>query len=190
MGVLARLIASVIGAFTLTMIGAAIAAKMAKDRIVPVDDPDADEVTLAAIFGPIDFRSTATAFRGGTIDCWFGGGTIDLRGATLAPDGARLEVRAIFGGAQIVVPDDWQVTSRVVGIGGAGDMRPSTEPTATTPRLDIGGIAIFGGFGVTSTISEQQAAAMAEARARSATADPGPAPEPELELASPAVTPG
>jgi hypothetical protein len=179
MGVIGRLLALVLGAFVATMVGAAIAARIAKERIVPVDDPDADEVTLAAIFGPIDFRSTATSFRGGTLECWYGGGTIDLRGATLAPDGARLEVRAIFGGAQIVVPEDWHVTSRVIGIGGAGDMRPAIEPTAGTPRLEVEGIAIFGGIGVTATIPEAQPAAMDEAARRAAGERPVQAtPEP------------
>jgi hypothetical protein len=175
MGVIGRILVVVLGAFVATMVGAAVAARMAKERIVPVDDPAADEVTLAAIFGPIDFRSTATSFRGGRLECWYGGGTIDLRGATLAPGGARLEIRAVFGGAQIVVPETWHVTSRVVGIGGAGDMRPALEPTAGTPRLEIDGIAIFGGIGVTATIPEGQAAAVRQAVAeRPAEAVPEP----------------
>jgi hypothetical protein len=163
MGMIGRSLALVIGAFVATMVSAAVAARMAKEQFVPVDDPDADDVALAAIFGPIDFRSTATSFRGGTLECWYGGGTIDLRGATLAPEGARLVVKVIFGGAQVVVPEAWYVTSRVVGIGGAGDMRPAIEPTADTPRLEIEGIAIFGGIGVTATVPEAQTAAMAEA---------------------------
>ena len=171
MGVIGRLLALVFGAFVATMIGAAFAARMAKERIVPVDDPDADEVALAAIFGPIDFRSTATSFRGGTLDCWYGGGTVDLRGATLAPEGARLEVRAIFGGAQIIVPEDWQVTPSIVGLGGSGDMRSSVDRGLDAPRLEITGIAIFGGIGVSSTVPEAQAAAMAETMRRVAGTD-------------------
>jgi hypothetical protein len=58
------------------------------------------------------------------------------------------------------------VSTRVVGIGGAGDMRPKVEPTSDTPRLEIEGIAIFGGFGVTATVSEEAAAALADAVAR------------------------
>ena len=80
------------------------------------------------------FRRTATSFRGGTLDCWYGGGTIDLRGATLAPNGARLDVRAIFGGAQIVVPEAWHVSTRINGLGGAGEM--VTDPAQIGPALD------------------------------------------------------
>ena len=172
MAVIGRLMAIVLGAFVATMIGAAVAARMAKERIVPVDDPAADEVTLAAIFGPIDFRSTATAFRGGTLDCWFGGGTVDLRGATLAPGGARLEVKAIFGGAQIIVPEGWQVTPSIIGIGGSGDMRASIDRAGDAPHLEITGTAVFGGIGVSSTIPDAQAAAMARAVQRAADREP------------------
>ena len=86
--------------------------------------PDSDEVALAAIFDSVDLESRATSFRGGSLLCWFGGGTVDLRGATLDPAGARLTIRAIFGGGLLVVPDDWQVDLKVIGImGGVGDSR-------------------------------------------------------------------
>ena len=127
MKVVGRLFAMLTAGMFVSMIVGAIAARNAKARIVPVDDPAADEVALAAIFGPLAFRSRAAAFRGGTADCWYGGGTIDLRGATLDPAGATLRVRAIFGGASIVVPEDWNVRVRVVGLGGAGDGRPSVD---------------------------------------------------------------
>ena len=61
-----KLIAGLVGLFALGMAGAAAAALAAKQRIVPIDDPEADEVALVAIFGPMAFHSTATAFRGGT----------------------------------------------------------------------------------------------------------------------------
>lgn len=179
MGMIGRFVAVIVAAFVATMIGSAIAARMMKERVVPIDDPSADAVALAAIFGPLDFKSTATAFRGGTVECWYGGGVIDLRGATLAPDGAHLELRAVFGGAQIVVPDDWRVTTRVLGIGGAGDARPAADRGPDAPHLTIEGIAIFGGAGITSSIPEAQAAAMTEAAQRAADREqPAEAPEP------------
>ena len=64
-------------------IGAAVAAASRKRDIVPLEDEDANEVRLVAIFSPVAFHSTATAFRGGTLDCWYGGGIVDLRDATL-----------------------------------------------------------------------------------------------------------
>lgn len=166
MNVIGRILAVLMGGFVLTSISAAIAARVMKQRIVRVDAPDANEVTLAAIFEPINFRSKANAFRGGTVDLWYGGGVVDLRDAFLDPNGARLEVRAVFGGAQIVVPETWRVTTNVVGLGGIGDGRSKVERPVTAPLLVIEGLAIMGGLGISSRLSEQQATAVADAVAR------------------------
>jgi hypothetical protein len=166
MNVFGRLTAILAGALALTAIGAAVAARRMKERIVPVDSPDAPDVTLRAIFEPIQFRSTSTMFRGGSFDGWYGGGVIDLRDAILDPSGARFEVRAIFGGAQFVVPESWRVTTNVVGIGGIGDGRAQIQRPVTAPLLVIDGIVLFGGFGISSELSEQAATAVADAVAR------------------------
>jgi hypothetical protein len=166
MSIIGRILAVLTGAFVLTSISAAIAARALKQRIVRVDAPGANEVTLAAIFEPINFRSTATAFRGGTLDLWYGGGLVDLRDAFLDPGGARLAVRAVFGGAQIVVPESWRVTTSVVGLGGIGDARSKVERPVTAPLLVIDGVVVMGGLGITSELSEQQASAVADAVAR------------------------
>lgn len=166
MNAIGRLTAILAGAFALTAIGAAIAARAMKERIIPVDSPDAPEVTLRAIFEPLQFHSTSTMFRGGTLDCWFGGGIIDLRDAILDPAGARLEIRAVFGGGQIVVPEAWRVTTDIVGLGGIGDARSRIERPVTAPVLVIDGMVLFGGFGITSELSEQQVSEVADAVAR------------------------
>jgi hypothetical protein len=166
MNVIGRLTAILTGLFALTAIAAALAARAIKERIIPVDSPDAPEVTLRAIFEPIQFRSSSTTFRGGSLDCWFGGGIIDLRDAILDPGGARLEIRAVFGGGQIVVPESWRVTTNLVGIGGIGDGRSQVQRPVTAPVLVIDGIVLFGGFGVTSDLSEQAVTAVADAVAR------------------------
>ncbi len=162
-----------------------IAARAAKRRIVPIDAPDADEIRLAAIFEPRSFRSTATAFRGGTIDCWYGGGVIDLRGATLDPSGAHLQVKAVFGGGQIVVPESWRVTTKVLGIGGVGDARPRTERPDDAPHLTIEGTALFGGFGVSSEFSDKAAIELDKAVERAAHRhEPAPEATPSPEMAT------
>ncbi len=176
-----RLIALLGGGVMLAAALGTIAARSVKQGIVPVDAPDADEVKLAAIFEPIAFRSTATSFRGGTIDTWYGGGVIDLRGATLDPAGATLQVRAVFGGGQIVVPEDWQVTSQFVGIGGLGDARPQVERPDDAPRLTIEAVVFFGGFGVSSDVPEEGMKGLDEAIARRRNGKAAEAPELEAE---------
>jgi len=182
MNVFGRTVAVFTGGLLLASTLGAIAARAAKERIERLEDPESDEVRLTAIFEPMSFRSTASAFRGGSVDCWYGGGVLDLRDATLDPAGARLTVRAIFGGCQILVPETWRVRSKVIGIGGLGDTRPRVEHAAEAPQLSIEGVAVFGGFAVMSEISEAEARGLAEAVARSvrrrspAGASPEPSP--------------
>jgi hypothetical protein len=142
-------------------------AYMVKQRIKPVHDAEANDVRLAAIFEPILYRSTATAFQGGTIDFWYGGGVVDLRNATLDPAGAHLDVRAVFGGGQLLVPDSWNVTGRVLGIGGYADNRPNADRRdAAATQLTITGVAAFGGFAVSSEISEDDSKSLEATVAR------------------------
>jgi hypothetical protein len=166
MKTIGRAIAVLAGVMMLTSMVAALAATAAKRRIVPLDDPEADEVHLAAIFEPLSFRSRAESFRGGTLDAWYGGGIVDLREAELDPAGAHLQVKAIFGGAQVVVPDAWEVVSSVRGIGGIGDGRPDRDRPADAPRLTIDGVVMFGGFGITSEVPEEAVRGVEEAIAK------------------------
>lgn len=119
-------------------------------RLTPTVDPTSDEVVLAGIFGPLEFTSTATAFRGGTLACLFGGGTVDLRAAIMDPAGATLRVTAFNGGAQLLVPETWRIVSKVVGLGGVGIDQPPGALPADAPVLTIEGWAMFGGFGVST----------------------------------------
>jgi hypothetical protein len=149
MKALGRLVRLVVVVFVGVMaVSAAQAFQRKRDAPLP-PDPDEDEIELVTIFDQVDFRSTAQAFRGGRVEARFGGGTIDLRGARLDPAGAVLRTQAIFGGGTILVPEDWSVTTSVVGIGGAGDARGVT-PTDDGPHLTIEGTAVFGGWGIMS----------------------------------------
>jgi len=150
-----RLFRWVIGLLVVSSIFELIAAYLVKHRTPSVGDPEDDEVALVAIFEPIKFVSTADAFRGGSALLWYGGGEIDLRGATLDPAGARLTVKVLTGGAQVIVPDDWQVDLQVVSIlGGTGDARSAKGRLADAPRLVIDGFAAMGGIGITSSTTD------------------------------------
>ena len=168
MRVIGRLLALFGIGVVVTAVVGAIAAQRAKQDFVSIDDPEADEIRLAAIFAPVSFKSTATSFRGGSIDCRFGGGVVDLREATLDPAGAHLKVTAMFGGGQILIPESWRVTTRVLGIGGIGDARPGIERAEDAPHLTIEGTAIFGGFGVAYEMPEEATRGLEEAVAKAA----------------------
>lgn len=113
-------------------------------------DETADEIDVAAIFESIELKSRAEAFRGGDLLLWYGGGTLDLRGATLDPDGAELRVRSIFGGMELVVPAGWpvEVNSRAV-FGGVADDSEGPKGVAGA-RLVVDALSVFGGIHVAS----------------------------------------
>ena len=178
-----KFIARLMGLFWMIMGAAAIAALIAKQRLVPKDAEDADEVALVSIFGPMAFHSTSKAFRGGTIDCWYGGGAVDLRDAKLDPAGARLTVRAIFGGGQILVPAGWRVESTVSGVGALRDVRPASDRADDAPLLTIEGLVIFGGFGVTSEMPPEALKQLTEAVAKQRGGNGSSPVEPEPEPA-------
>ncbi|MEI7744142.1 MAG: hypothetical protein WCK58_10390 [Chloroflexota bacterium] len=134
----------------LAFVAAAIAYATLLRRRAVVEDEDADEIDLVVVFAPLDFASEAGAFRGGRIATWFGGGTLDLRRATLAPGGALLRVQAVFGGGLLVVPAGWRVETRLLGLGGAGDDRDDGNPPVGAPTLRLEGVAAFGGWGISS----------------------------------------
>lgn len=147
---------SIVRAFSLLLLGwavfvaaAAVYAAVKRREAVP-QDPASDEVDLVASFAPLEFHSESGSFRGGTVTTWFGGGELDLRDATLDPAGATIHVNALFGGGNLVVPESWNVETKVVGIGGIGDGRPKVEREADAPTLHVEGTAIFGGWGITS----------------------------------------
>ncbi len=152
-----RLIRLAIIGWIVGMVAGMVAGLGVKRRIVPTTDESADEIELAAIFGPLSFHSTATAFRGGLLEAWYGGGFLDLRDATLAPEGATLRVRAVFAGGQIIVPESWRVVSRVRGMGGLTDMREHKGDALDAPELVIEGTAFAGGFAVQSELDENAA---------------------------------
>jgi hypothetical protein len=179
-----KFIAGLIGLFSVVMAGAAVAAVNRKREIVPVDDEDANDVALVAIFSPIAFHSTATAFRGGSLDCWYGGGIVDLRDATLDEGGAHLDVKTVFGGAQILVPDSWRVETTVGGLGGARDVRPSAERPVTAPLLTLSGFVLFGGVGVSSDIPKEALEGVAEAVAAQRRKDGLDAETPAIEASA------
>jgi predicted membrane protein len=74
----------------------------------------------------------------------FGGVTLDLRDARLDPEGARIDVTAIFGGVEILVPRGWRVTTSGTPILGGIDNKTAGE-AAGGPELLIDALAILGG---------------------------------------------
>ena len=127
--------------------GMAAAAAFVKGAVPSRGDEESDEVSLVAVFDGIDLKSRAQAFRGGSMLAWFGGISVDLSEAVLAP-GARLTVRTLFGGIDIKTPPGWRVESSVKAVAGGVDSRTPVEGEENAPVLSLEGMALFGGVAV------------------------------------------
>jgi predicted membrane protein len=139
---------------------AAGAALIAKFVVKSEGEPDSDEFRRVAIFGGDQFRSTAQAAKRGNVIAGFGGVQLDLRRAKASPSGMHLDVLSIFGGVQLVVPDDWVVDHEQAAIAGGIDVRvadPATLPEDSS-HLRINAKAIFGGISVVARPVIQAAA--------------------------------
>ncbi len=112
-----------------------------------------DWVDYVNIFSGGERQIVSQNFKGGKITAIFGGMELDLTKANLAPGRSDLEIACIFGGATIIVPDNWFVTIEVTPIlGGFNDSRKLNPGRTIDPskQLIIKGAVIFGGGEVKS----------------------------------------
>ncbi|HNR41001.1 MAG TPA: DUF5668 domain-containing protein [Bacteroidales bacterium] len=107
-----------------------------------------DYVDYVNVFSGGDRQVTSRNFQGGKITAIFGGIELDLTKADLVQGVSVLEVACVFGGATIIVPNDWFVTIDVTPVlGGFSDSRKLT-PGMTIDKnkqLLIKGAVVFGG---------------------------------------------
>ena len=107
----------------------------------------ADTLNMFTLFAGRTYAAHSRQFQGGESTTLFGGTEIDLRTATLPPEGATLHITVLFGGTDIYVPPDMPVDMNITPVfGGADDerqYRPMVDPGA--PVLRIRGEAFFGG---------------------------------------------
>ena len=107
-----------------------------------------DYIDYVHVFSGGERQIVSENFRGGKVTAIFGGSEIDLTKAKLVPGVSELEIACVFGGATIIVPDDWNVKIEVVPVlGGFGDLRKLLpgRTVDTTRQLVIKGAVVFGG---------------------------------------------
>lgn len=105
-----------------------------------------DSINEDIIFWGIDRKIVSKDFRGGEINCIFGGGKLDLSDAGISKDGANLEINCIFGGLDVIVPEKCKVISDGTGVFGGWDVK--TKEGKEGPELKITGSAVFGGVDI------------------------------------------
>jgi hypothetical protein len=135
-----------VAAIVLFLIGARIAWRALAPQ--PAVSPTGGQSTsdIMAILGGSK-RGISGDFKGGQALCVMGGCEIDLRRASMVSDEAVVDVFVMWGGAEIKVPEDWEVVTRGVPILG-GFVDNTRHVAGAQKRLVITGMAIMGGVEV------------------------------------------
>ncbi len=107
----------------------------------------AGEVTSVAVFGSDERRPVTDGFTGGELVAVFGDARLDLGDAGVRVRPAIVETIAVFGSAEIRVPEGWDVRLETLNVFGEtsdrrrrGDDRDESDD----PELIVTGIALFG----------------------------------------------
>lgn len=108
-------------------------------------------IDTTAIFGGVEKTIASKDFRGGEVNCVFGGAEIDLSQADIKGT-VVLEANQIFGGTKLIIPPHWQLQSEVTAIlGGIEDKRVVLkEGTDPDKVLILKGTCILGGMEIKS----------------------------------------
>jgi len=100
------------------------------------------------IFSGGERQIMSQEFKGGKITSIFGGVEVDLTKAQLMQGDSVIEIACIFGGATLIVPDNWLITIEVTPVlGGFTDSRKLLpgRTVDSSRRLLIRGAVVFGG---------------------------------------------
>jgi predicted membrane protein len=107
-----------------------------------------DWIDYVNIFSGGERQVTSQVFKGGKITSIFGGIELDLTKAQLQQGDSVIEIACIFGGATLIVPDNWFITIEVTPVlGGFSDSRKLMPGRTVDPsrHLIIKGAVVFGG---------------------------------------------
>ncbi|MFY0254850.1 LiaF transmembrane domain-containing protein [Chitinophaga sp. 30R24] len=121
--------------------------------LADIESSDAeDSINATAIFGSVNKVVMSKNFKGGEVTAIFGGTVLNFMKADIQKT-AVLDVSAIMGGCEIIVPSNWKVQVDVTCIlGGVEDKRymELLTTTATEKLLILKGSCILGGVEIKS----------------------------------------
>lgn len=109
-----------------------------------------NHIDLLTFMGGGKRKITSENFMGGKVTSIFGGSELDLTSAILKENECFVDVFTMFGGLEIVVPNNWEVRVEVTSIFGGFDDKRNVIKTDSTKVLIIKGVNIFGGGEVKS----------------------------------------
>lgn len=108
----------------------------------------ADVIQAFSLFAGSEIRNQSKQFKGGQVTAIFGAATIDLRDAVIEGREASLDLTAVFGGIELIVPEHIQVEVGGMPILGGWDnkKRRKHDSVEERPLLKVNAITILGGL--------------------------------------------
>jgi len=132
----------------LIIIGISIVLRRKGHVIRAASDIDEDFIEDTSIFGGSEKSFISKNFKGGKITSIFGGSKISFTESKMAEEGAVIDMFCLFGGNELVIPNDWTVVNdSFVIFGGYADKRSRSATEQNDPKkiLKIKGSVVFGG---------------------------------------------
>jgi len=114
------------------------------DLSLAKDETSEDELHNAVVFGSLERRYSTKNFKGGKLRALFGSALIDLSKVTIPEGGAELDLSAIFGNIEVIVPSNIQIKSVGSGIIGSFSNEVAHIDKIEGGVLLITGIAVLG----------------------------------------------
>lgn len=113
----------------------------------------ADEyIETSAVLGSVRKNVITKNFKGGEINCVFGGGEINMTQADFTGI-IQLELNAVFGGMRLIVPSHWEIKSELTAVLGSVEDKRIVQRSISsdsTKFLILKGTAVFGGIEILS----------------------------------------
>jgi hypothetical protein len=102
---------------------------------------------LVGIMGGTERTGAWTPARKTRIIAFMGGASLDFREAYLPAGVTEIEIFAMMGGAEIIVPPHVRVDSSGIAIMGGFELAPGSDPhpPPDAPVIRVGGFALMGG---------------------------------------------
>lgn len=110
-----------------------------------------DFIKVSSIFSGYEERIKSNNFKGGEITTLFGAASLDLRNSNIALEGAELTMTAIFGGIELIVPDNCVVyTKGTPFLGGIENkVKGNIDKKEILPIVKVNYFVMFGGIEIT-----------------------------------------
>jgi predicted membrane protein len=107
-----------------------------------------DYIELDSVFASLKKNIISKDFKGGEVNCVFGGAEINLTQADIT-EKAELEINCVFAGVRLIIPAHWEIKSDISAVlGNVEDKREVRKDLATegSKILVLKGSTVFGGI--------------------------------------------